>query len=152
MNRLTKSKHVVRGGNDRSEIPAMPRRQLINSPARKLSLNNNNNNNQSQMPTEIIVGVLALQGAFHEHLLLLHQASTRLRQRNDTEVIWQFTQVRNRQQLEACDALIIPGGESTTVSLVAARSGLLEPLREFVKYVGTFLPGDAMFWLRENCA
>lgn len=151
---IHKSKHVVRGGNnqDRSEIPAMPRRQIINSPARKLGLNNNNNNNQSQMPTEIIVGVLALQGAFHEHLLLLHQASTRLRQRNDTEVKWQFTQVRNRQQLEACDALIIPGGESTTVSLVAARSGLLEPLREFVKYVGTFLPGDAMFWLRENCA
>lgn len=95
---------------------------------------NHNNNNKPQMPTEITVGVLALQGAFHEHLLLLHQASTRLRQRNDTEVKWQFTQVRNRQQLEACDALIIPGGESTAVSLVAASSGLLEPLREFVKY------------------
>lgn len=94
-----------------------------------------NHNNKPQMPTEITVGVLALQGAFHEHLLLLHQASTRLRQRNDTEVKWQFIQVRNRQQLEACDALIIPGGESTAVSLVAARSGLLEPLREFVKYV-----------------
>lgn len=86
------------------------------------------------MPTEITVGVLALQGAFHEHLLLLHQASNRQRQRNDAEVKWQFIQVRNRQQLEACDALIIPGGESTAVSLVAARSGLLEPLREFVKY------------------
>lgn len=94
-----------------------------------------NNDNKPQMPTEIIVGVLALQGAFHEHLLLLHQASTRVRQRKDTEVKWEFTQVRNRQQLEACDALIIPGGESTAVSLVAARSGLLEPLREFVKYV-----------------
>lgn len=95
----------------------------------------NHNNNKPQMPTDITVGVLALQGAFQEHLLLLHQASTRLRQRNDPEVKWQFIQVRNRQQLEACDALIIPGGESTAVSLVAARSGLLEPLREFVKYV-----------------
>lgn len=100
------------------------------SPAKSMD-----NNNKPQMPTEITVGVLALQGAFHEHLLLLHQASTRVRQRKDTEVKWEFTQVRNRRQLEACDALIIPGGESTAVSLVAARSGLLEPLREFVKYV-----------------
>lgn len=100
----------------------------------------NHNNNKQQMPTEITVGVLALQGAFHEHLLLLHQASNRQRQRNDTEVKWQFIQVRNRQQLEACDALIIPGGESTAVSLVAARSGLLEPLREFVKYACWFPP------------
>lgn len=127
--------NVSTRGQVRSEIPEKKK----SSSARKLN-HNNNNSNQSQMPTEITVGVLALQGAFHEHLLLLHQASTRLRQRNDTEVKWQFTQVRNRQQLEACDALIIPGGESTTVSLVAARSGLLEPLREFVKYVGTFPP------------
>lgn len=89
------------------------------------------------MLAEITVGVLALQGAFLEHLLLLHQASTTRQQgqrNNDTEVKWQFIQVRNRQQLEACDALIIPGGESTAVSLVASRSGLLEPLRDFVKY------------------
>lgn len=104
----------------------------------------NHKSKHSQMPTEITVGVLALQGAFHEHILLLHQASTRLRLRNDTEVKWQFIQVRNRQQLDACNALIIPGGESTTVSLVAARSGLLEPLREFVKYVGTFPPLTVM--------
>lgn len=111
----------------------MPIRKELRAPSPAKSVNHNNN--KPQMPTEITVGVLALQGAFHEHLLLLHQASTQLRQRNDTEVKWQFIQVRNRQQLEACDALIIPGGESTAVSLVAARSGLLEPLREFVKYV-----------------
>jgi 5'-phosphate synthase pdxT subunit len=35
--------------------------------------------------------------------------------------------------LAACDALIIPGGESTTIALLARISGLLEPLREFVK-------------------
>lgn len=105
-----------------------------------------NRNNKTQMLTEITVGVLALQGAFQEHLLLLHEASTRLCQRNDAEVTWHFTQVRNPQQLEACDALIIPGGESTTVSLIAARSGLLEPLRGFVKYVGIPpLPCDACF-------
>jgi len=44
-----------------------------------------------------------------------------------------FVEVRTPQQLALCEALVIPGGESTTLSLVAAQSGLLEPLREFVK-------------------
>lgn len=43
--------------------------------------------------------------------------------------------MRTPTELGKCDGLIIPGGESTTISLVAARSGMLEPLREFVKYV-----------------
>ncbi|KAI7972578.1 hypothetical protein EIK77_009041 [Talaromyces pinophilus] len=46
---------------------------------------------------------------------------------------WDFIEVRTKAQLDACDALILPGGESTTISLVAARSNLLEPLRDFVK-------------------
>ena len=86
-----------------------------------------------QMTREIVVGVLALQGAFYEHLKLLQRASP--------EVVigqggkWEFVEVRTARDLERCDALIIPGGESTTVSLVAARSNLLEPLRDFVKQV-----------------
>jgi 5'-phosphate synthase pdxT subunit len=54
-----------------------------------------------------------------------------------TNEVLEFTEVRNADQLAKCDALIIPGGESTTISLVAAQSGLLEPLRDFVKYVNT---------------
>ncbi|KAI9843718.1 MAG: hypothetical protein M1837_006187, partial [Sclerophora amabilis] len=46
---------------------------------------------------------------------------------------WEFVEVRTPEELARCVALVIPGGESTTMSLVAARSGLLEPLREFVK-------------------
>ncbi|PNY28892.1 pyridoxal 5'-phosphate synthase subunit PDX2, partial [Tolypocladium capitatum] len=42
-------------------------------------------------------------------------------------------EVRTPAGLARCDALIIPGGESTTISFVAAQSGLLQPLREFVK-------------------
>jgi hypothetical protein len=80
----------------------------------------------------ITVGVLALQGAFYEHIQLLKQAT---RPMTSTEPIsWTFTEVRNGEQLAVCDALIIPGGESTTISLVAERSGLLGGLREFVKY------------------
>jgi pyridoxal 5'-phosphate synthase pdxT subunit len=82
----------------------------------------------------ITVGVLALQGAFFEHVKLLKSAAEYIRVANEfTGTEFTFTEVRNQQQLSQCDALIIPGGESTTISLVAAQSNLLEPLREFVK-------------------
>ncbi|TKA74348.1 hypothetical protein B0A55_05516 [Friedmanniomyces simplex] len=42
-------------------------------------------------------------------------------------------EVRTPTDLARCDALILPGGESTSISLIAARTGLLEPLRDFVK-------------------
>ncbi len=80
----------------------------------------------------VVVGVLALQGAFYEHISLLRQAVAQLD--TDLAVAWDILEVRTAAELARCDALIIPGGESTTVSLVAARSGLLEPLRDFVKY------------------
>lgn len=82
---------------------------------------------------DITVGVLALQGAFYEHLALLKRAATGLAEQHAPQK-WSFIEVRTRSQLESCDALIIPGGESTAIMLVAARSDLLEPLRDFVKY------------------
>ena len=88
---------------------------------------------KTRMTRNIIVGVLALQGAFYEHFKLLEKAS--LEVAIDQDGKWEFVEVRTTQDLQRCDALIIPGGESTTVSLVAARSNLLEPLRTFVKQV-----------------
>ncbi|KAG8835964.1 hypothetical protein FRC17_010933 [Serendipita sp. 399] len=41
--------------------------------------------------------------------------------------------VRTPAELALCDALIIPGGESTTMALLARINGLLEPLKEYVK-------------------
>ena len=79
------------------------------------------------------VGVLALQGAFSEHVQLLRQAAKELKQRKCADIKWEFIEVRTPQELARCEGLIIPGGESTAMSLVAARSGILEPLREFVK-------------------
>ena len=84
-----------------------------------------------QMTEDIAVGVLALQGAFFEHIKLLRQAAKEVSLGYDRR--WEFVEVRTPQELERCEALIIPGGESTAVSLVAARSNLLEPLRSFVK-------------------
>ncbi|OIW29396.1 pyridoxine [Coniochaeta ligniaria NRRL 30616] len=82
------------------------------------------------------VGVLALQGGFHEHLSLLHKAFAHLKVSQPAK--WQqqtpsFIEVRNPAELSRCDSLIIPGGESTTIAFIAAQSGLLEPLRQFVK-------------------
>jgi len=81
----------------------------------------------------ITVGVLALQGAFSEHIQLLRQAASLIGSKYMCK--WSFLEVRNETELATCDALIIPGGESTAISLVAQRSNLLEPLRDFVKSV-----------------
>lgn len=87
----------------------------------------------------IIVGVLALQGAFSEHVQLLRKAAAALialdANASSTNVTpkFLFEEIRTAEQLTACDALIVPGGESTAISLVAVRSGLMDALREFVK-------------------
>ncbi|KAF2963665.1 hypothetical protein GQX73_g9905 [Xylaria multiplex] len=81
----------------------------------------------------VTVGVLALQGGFAEHLGLLKRAAHYLSIGREQRFVFDITEVRTPEQLAACDALVLPGGESTTLSLVAVQSGLLEPLREFVK-------------------
>ena len=82
----------------------------------------------------ITVGVLALQGAFNEHTQLLRAAAKILSSKSEFQHIsWTFLEIRTIAELNRCSALIIPGGESTAISLVAERSNLLEPLRDFVK-------------------
>jgi pyridoxal 5'-phosphate synthase pdxT subunit len=82
---------------------------------------------------DVTVGVLALQGAFNEHVQLLRQAAKILAAQQIAKRNWAFKEVRTETELTSCDALIIPGGESTAISLVAQRSNMLEPLRDFVK-------------------
>jgi len=67
------------------------------------------------------IGVLALQGSFHEHQIMLQRLGI------DT------VQVRLPQQLDDLHGLIIPGGESTTIGKLAADFGLFEPLKQFGK-------------------
>jgi 5'-phosphate synthase pdxT subunit len=64
------------------------------------------------------VGVLAVQGAFAEHERMLAAVGA------------EPSQVRGPEDLEGLDAIVIPGGESTTLGLVAEQSGLLAALRE----------------------
>ncbi|MCL6638589.1 MAG: pyridoxal 5'-phosphate synthase glutaminase subunit PdxT [Firmicutes bacterium] len=64
------------------------------------------------------IGVLALQGAFREHQITL------------TEMGIDSVQVRKPEQLQGIDALIIPGGESTTMGKLMESYRLFEPLRK----------------------
>ncbi|KAK0391495.1 hypothetical protein NLU13_0996 [Sarocladium strictum] len=79
----------------------------------------------------LTIGVLALQGGFHEHLSLIHKASALLSSKYSVTI--NPLEVRTLEDLNRCDALIIPGGESTTISFVAQQSGLFEPLVDFIK-------------------
>lgn len=69
----------------------------------------------------MVVGVLAIQGDFEAHSKIVESLGAEARE------------VRTPGQLAGLDALIIPGGESTTMSLGIARERLEEPLREFVR-------------------
>jgi pyridoxal 5'-phosphate synthase pdxT subunit len=72
------------------------------------------------MPSPLI-GVLALQGDFEAHARALAQAGADARE------------VRTPGDLEGLDGLVLPGGESTTMTLGIEREGLAEPLRALVR-------------------
>ena len=71
--------------------------------------------------TDPTIGVLALQGDVREHLAMLTSAGAAA------------VAVRRPAELEACDGLIIPGGESTTMIKLARFFDILEPLRKRIQ-------------------
>lgn len=81
------------------------------------------------MTGHFTVGVLALQGAFREHLEYLARA---VEAPQLAKYSFTFVPVRTPEQLAQCSALVIPGGESTTMLLIAERTEMLEPLLTFV--------------------
>ncbi len=70
------------------------------------------------MPKKLVVGVLALQGDFREHCKMLKELGAEPRE------------VRLPADLEGLDALIIPGGESTTIGKLMVAYNLQQPIRE----------------------
>lgn len=68
-----------------------------------------------------VVGVLALQGDVREHLVALAEADVLARP------------IRRPEELAEVDGVVLPGGESTTISRLLATFDLLEPLRARVK-------------------
>jgi 5'-phosphate synthase pdxT subunit len=69
----------------------------------------------------VLIGVLALQGDFEAHAKVLRALDAEPRE------------VRVPADLDGLDGLIIPGGESTTMTLGIERERLVEPLREFAR-------------------
>ena len=69
------------------------------------------------MSSEPLIGVLALQGAVREHVAMLAEAGARAKP------------VRRAAELSEVDGLVLPGGESTTMSRLLESFELLEPLR-----------------------
>jgi pyridoxal 5'-phosphate synthase pdxT subunit len=68
-----------------------------------------------------LIGVLALQGGFEAHSKALEELGARTRV------------VRTPNDLNGLDGLVIPGGESTTMTLGIEREQLADPLRDFVR-------------------
>ncbi len=86
----------------------------------------------------MIIGVLALQGAFIEHSKMLRRLGVRA------------AEVRLPGQLAGLDGLIIPGGESTTIGKLAASYGLIEPLRRFAAAKPTWGTCAGMIFLAKD--
>jgi 5'-phosphate synthase pdxT subunit len=73
------------------------------------------------MPTKIKIGVLAIQGDYEAHRTVL--------ERLGVEVLL----VRKPEQLDSIDAIVIPGGESSTFLNFLEERGFLDRLRDFVR-------------------
>ena len=84
------------------------------------------------------IGVLALQGAFIEHVKMLRRLDVAA------------AEVRLPHQLESLDGLIIPGGESTTIGKLATDYGLIEPLRRFSERKPTWGTCAGMIFLARD--
>ena len=67
------------------------------------------------------IGVLALQGAFVEHMAMLRRLGV------------EAVPVRLPEGLEGLDGVVIPGGESTTIGKLMVTYGLLEPMRRTIE-------------------
>ena len=69
----------------------------------------------------IKIGVLALQGAFEEHLACLNRLKV------------EASEVRLEKELRGLDGLVVPGGESTTMARLMRDYGLTAPLRKLIR-------------------
>jgi 5'-phosphate synthase pdxT subunit len=82
---------------------------------------------KSCRPVDVKIGVLALQGNVGEHIDAFRRALIRMGHSPSSEVF----KVRQPEDLAECNALAIPGGESTTISRLIDKNHLYEPIRSF---------------------
>jgi 5'-phosphate synthase pdxT subunit len=80
-------------------------------------------------------GVLAIQGAVAEHVTALQGAL------RDAGVKGRVSVIRQKKQIADIDALIIPGGESTTISKILHKSGMLDNVKERIQDNDLYIMG-----------
>ena len=86
----------------------------------------------NKLPNDVClnIGILEVQGAFLEHRVALEKANEMMKANTDLKI----HEVRSPEHISSdLDGLIIPGGESTAISLYLKRNNMVEPLKEWVK-------------------
>ena len=78
-------------------------------------------------PVDVKIGVLALQGNVSEHVEAFLLALNRMGKGTSSEVV----EIRHAADIFSCNALAIPGGESTTISRLIEKNHMYEPIRSF---------------------
>mmetsp|Transcript_35011 Transcript_35011/g.49694 ORF Transcript_35011/g.49694 Transcript_35011/m.49694 type:complete len:228 (+) Transcript_35011:74-757(+) len=86
-----------------------------------------------------VIGVLALQGAFEEHQECLEAIGC------------QTKQIRTAEELDGVDGIVLPGGESTAMGLIAANSNLWTELQSFSKTKPIWGTCAGMILLSDKC-
>ena len=79
------------------------------------------------MVKKITIGVIGIQGAISEHVAAMKKAL------KDSNVSGQVSIVKKKEDLKKSDAIILPGGESSTISKVLTETGLHEELFNRIK-------------------
>ena len=74
------------------------------------------------MVNRITIGVIGIQGAVSEHITMMHQVL------NETNTDGDVIKVKDLKQMDKINALIIPGGESSTISQILYKTGLYDAI------------------------
>lgn len=76
------------------------------------------------MTAKIKIGVVAIQGDIEEHVIVLEKALAERRERGTV------VKIKYQGIVESCDAIVIPGGESTTIGKLMDREGISQEIKE----------------------
>jgi len=79
------------------------------------------------MVKELSIGVVGIQGAVSEHIISMQNAL------NETNTPGKVFAIKLKEEINAIDALILPGGESTTISRILFNSGLYDIISKRIK-------------------
>ena len=84
--------------------------------------------------TELSIGILSIQGAFAEHKYSLQKAFEKLKESHPIcqKLSLKIISVRSSKDLADLQGLIIPGGESTTMSIQLKRGNFIDSVLSFV--------------------